>query len=89
MNHIEKTKLRDEIEKLNNVHHSKIFDILSDNNVPYSKNKNGVFINLNCVDDNVLNILEKHIVYLHGQEKILYEVEKEKQKYEEEFFQDK
>lgn len=89
MDNNEKIKLRDEIEKLNNVHHKKIFNILMDNNVPYSKNKNGVFINLNCVDDLVLDMLEKHIVYLRGQEKILCDVEKEKQKYEQEFFQDK
>ena len=40
-------KLNKIISKLEKCHHIKIFNIIKNNNINYSENRNGIFINLN------------------------------------------
>ena len=89
MNTEEKIKLRDEIEKLNKNNHLEILKILKKHSISFSENKNGSFINLNCVDDFILSEIKEYILYLQKQENIINEVEVQKQEYVQEYFDDK
>jgi hypothetical protein len=41
--------------------HNIIFNILKIYNIPYSKNNNGIFINYNNLNDNIINIISNYI----------------------------
>lgn len=84
----DKIKLRDEIEKLNETQHIEIFKIFKKNNITFSENKNGIFINLNCVDDVIFNEIKEHILYIKKQEKYINKIENIKNDYKNEFFTD-
>ena len=51
--------LRNQIEKLDKVHHIGILKILKENAVQYSENTNGIFINLTKVNDTIIGIIKK------------------------------
>jgi signal-transduction protein with cAMP-binding, CBS, and nucleotidyltransferase domain len=80
--------LRNKIEKLNQVHHIKILDILSNNNITFSENRNGIFFNMNSFEDKVINELKEYIKYVNEQESNLNETERLKQVFHNEFFKD-
>jgi hypothetical protein len=84
----DKIKLRDEIEKLNETQHIEIFKIFKKNSITFSENKNGIFINLNCVDDVIFNEIKEHILYIKKQEKYINKIENIKNDYKNEFFTD-
>jgi len=44
-------------------HYIHIYRIIKDNNVQYSQNINGVFINLNNVDDTILDKIVQYLNY--------------------------
>ena len=44
-------------------HYIHIYKIIKDNNVQYSQNINGVFINLNNVDDTILDKIVQYLNY--------------------------
>ena len=46
MNTIEKNKLKSKIEKLGKIHQTKILEIITRNNIKYSENRNGIFLNM-------------------------------------------
>ena len=80
--------LRNKIEKLSQVHHIKILDILSKNNITFSENRNGIFFNMNSFNDNVINEFKEYIKYVNEQESNLNETERLKQVFHNEFFKD-
>ena len=47
----------------NKKHYIQIYRIIKDNNVQYSQNINGVFINLNNVDDIILDKIVQYLNY--------------------------
>jgi hypothetical protein len=47
----------------NKKHYIQIYRIIKDNNVQYSQNINGVFINLNNVDDTILDKIVQYLNY--------------------------
>lgn len=87
MNIEQKISLRNEIEKLEDTHHKEILKIIKKNNIVFSENKNGVFINLNYVHDNILNEIVEYIEYIKKQETYINKIEEIKNNYKEEFFQ--
>ena len=43
--------LKDQIENLDAFHHNKILKVLVKNNIKYSENRNGIFVNMNSFNE--------------------------------------
>ena len=78
--------LKDKIEGIGLFHQNEILRILHNNNISINENKNGVFINLSYVPDNVIEDIVNYMKYVSKQENQLNEVEEEKQKITKTFF---
>ncbi len=79
-------KLRDAIEVLDKGKHMDILKILKKHNIEYSANKNGTFVNLSILENNVIGDIQKYMIYLNKQEKMINDVETQKQNYEAQYF---
>lgn len=62
--YLNKKKLMESVKKLSKDEIIEIFKIFLDNNVPYSENNNGIFINLNNVKDKTLYEINKYTEYI-------------------------
>ncbi len=62
--YLSKKRLIESIKKLSKDEIIEIFKIFLDNNVPYSENNNGIFINLNNVKEKTLTEINKYIDYI-------------------------
>ena len=51
------------INKLSNMEIDEIFKILHKNNSVYTQNNNGIFVNLNWIDDNILIEINNYIIF--------------------------
>jgi len=80
--------LRNQIEKLDKVHHVGILKILKENTVQYSENTNGIFINLTKVNDIIIESIKKYVTYVKLQEVELGDIEDQKKEYKKEFYND-
>ena len=78
--------LKIQIENLDKIHHVKIFKILKDNNIKFSENRNGIFINMATINIETLDIIEKTLIYIKEQEKQLKDIECIKADLENDFF---
>ncbi len=78
--------LKDKIEGIGLFHQNEILRILHNNNISINENKNGVFINLSYVPDNVIDVITNYMTYVSKQECQLNEIEEEKQKITKTFF---
>lgn len=74
------------ISKLEKNHHLKIFNIIKENNIKYSENRNGIFVNLNQVSDNTIEQINKYIEYIKIQEKNISNFENIKKEFKKDFF---
>ena len=84
---IDKLKnLKNEIDKLDKIHHLKIFKILKDNDVKYSENRNGIFINMNSFNAKTIKEVENTLNYINEQEKQLKDIESIKAHLQNDFF---
>ena len=79
-------KLKNDITKLDKIHHLKILKILKDNNIKYSENRNGVFINMATIDEKTLNTIKTTLHYINEQEKQLKDIESMKAEMEKDYF---
>ena len=68
-------QLKDRIETLNQHHQMQILKIITQNNVVYTENKNGSFVNLTNMSDEVVSKLTEYLSYVDEQETQLKEVE--------------
>ena len=68
-------KIRKQIELLNNIHHIEIAKILKNNNIKLTENNNGLFVNLNNIDINVINEINKYLTFVNIQENTINDVE--------------
>ena len=48
----------------NKKHYIQIYTIIKENNVSYSQNINGIFINLTNIEDSILDIIVQYLNYL-------------------------
>tara|TARA_B100001059_G_scaffold236774_1_gene290178 strand:- start:9825 stop:10166 length:342 start_codon:yes stop_codon:yes gene_type:complete len=78
--------LRNLIDNIDEFHHKKIFEIIKKYNMNYSKNKNGIFINMNNLSKSVLDELNNYLLYINKQEKTFSDIEKIKNEFKKEFF---
>ncbi len=80
--------LRDEIEKMDSIHQIHIFKILKENQIDFTENSNGDFINMTLLDDSTLKQINNFIKYVNLQQKQLESVEDIKAQYQKEFYKD-
>jgi hypothetical protein len=74
--------IKNYIEKLNKQHQLEILKILKkDLNIKINENKNGIFINLSLLSNELLNEILIYINYIKDQEKTLNVLETEKETY--------
>tara|TARA_B100002019_G_C20957935_1_gene444847 strand:+ start:40 stop:360 length:321 start_codon:yes stop_codon:yes gene_type:complete len=79
-------KLKNDIDNLDKIHHLKIFKILKDNDVKYSENRNGIFINMNSFNEKTIKEVENTLNYINEQEKQLKDIESIKADLQNDFF---
>jgi hypothetical protein len=78
--------LKKKIEYLDTYHHLKILSILKNNNIGFSENKNGIFVNMNSFTENIIKDINNFIKYVEQQEKNLKKVETLKYSYKKDYF---
>lgn len=78
--------MKKRIEMLNLTRQREILRILVDNNTSISENKNGSFINLTILTDNVIENIKKYLQYITDQDETIAEQEFVKQEFECNYF---
>jgi hypothetical protein len=81
--------LKDGIENMPLVHQVEILRILNSKHTQINENKNGVFVNISKLNNELLQELFDYMTYVIKQEKQLNEVEHQKQCLTKEFFDNK
>jgi hypothetical protein len=78
--------LKKRIENIDDIHHKKILEIFLKHNINVSENRNGCFINISNLSQEIQNEIIEFLKYINKQEKTLSDVEKIKKKYKNSFF---
>jgi hypothetical protein len=81
--------LKDGIENMPVVHQIEILRILHSKHTQINENKNGVFVNISKLSNELLQELYDYMKYVINQEKHLNEIEEQKQSLTKEFFENK
>jgi hypothetical protein len=80
--------IKTKIERMEKTQHVEVFKILKKYpSFVCSENKNGIFINLTCLEPEPLADLQKYIQYVEEQEQVLQQIEKQKDEYQRTFFE--
>ena len=79
--------LKELIENLDVFHHNKILKILVQNNIKYSENRNGIFVNMNSFNEKTIEEIEKTLKYIKNQEKSLQDIENIKDEINKDYFE--
>lgn len=72
-------KLKNDIETLDSDKHKTIFDLFNKHKVEYSKNNNGIFINLSEINSSIIKEIQDQVKYFRQQEKMLETFENKKE----------
>jgi DNA repair ATPase RecN len=81
-------KLKEQIELLSNFHQIEILKIFKKyDHVILNENKNGIFINMSHISDNIINEIEEYLCYVKTQESHIKIIENEKKKLSDKYFQ--
>lgn len=67
--------IKTQIEKMNKNQHIEVLKILIEKNVKINENKNGVYINISFLTEDIIEELESYIQYILDQEKSLQNAE--------------
>ena len=74
--------MKNRIEKMGKIQHIEILNILKKNTtVKLNENRNGVYINLSYLPDDVVDELQKYLDYLKDQESNLEQMEIQKEEF--------
>jgi len=79
-------KIRKSIEIMPKINQIEFVKILLDNNVKLTENNNGIFVNLNILDDNIINQFISQIDFINNQNNFLNIDENKKSDLENTFF---
>ena len=63
--------MRERITKLDEYGYYEIFKIIDNNNIKYTENNNGIFINLNKVDEKTIQQLEYYLEFNKNNTKLI------------------
>ena len=80
--------LKDRIEKLEKFHQIHILEILVTNNVPFTENRNGIFINMIKVNPDIIKKIREYLLYVSSQNNQLETTEQLKQQLKYNYFKD-
>ena len=69
----EKKKMVEEISKMHNIEQIEIFKVFLKHDIKFTRNNNGIFINLSKVDDVVLDKIKERINFYNKNNKYLEE----------------
>jgi len=61
---IELKELRKKLTILEEFQQIEIFKIISNNNVKYTKNNNGIFLNMKLINDTCLKEIDNYLVFI-------------------------
>jgi len=86
MNPSKQKKLKNKIEKLHQIHQVKILDILMSNQIKYSENRNGIFLNMDNLNEKTISEIETNLEYFRKQEKTLSDIETIKHELNNDYF---
>tara|TARA_X000000368_G_C23044100_1_gene718352 strand:- start:205 stop:522 length:318 start_codon:yes stop_codon:yes gene_type:complete len=75
MNSQSLNNLKYQIENLEKIHHPKILQIIKNNEIKFSENRNGIFINMNSFNEKTINEINKMVLYIKEQEQNLKDTE--------------
>ena len=78
--------LKDNIESLDTHQQIHIGKIFYENNINMFENKNGVFINLTEINEDILEKIKLYLQHVEEQEKSINDMENKKQEYKDNFF---
>tara|TARA_B100001057_G_scaffold496065_1_gene596563 strand:- start:3899 stop:4207 length:309 start_codon:yes stop_codon:yes gene_type:complete len=81
--------LRDDIEKMDKIHQERIFNILKESKINYTKNSNGVFINMSLLNKKIIDQIKNYILYVELQQQQLNKVEEDKEHYKKTYYDNK
>jgi len=81
--------LRMKIENLEKFHQIHIFSIIKEHKIPFTENRNGIFINLIKVPKKTIDAINTYLLYVYEQDTELKSTEKIKEDLEAKFFKDK
>ena len=79
--------LKDKIENLEAFHHNKILKVLIKNNIKYSENRNGIFVNMNSFNESTMEEIDKTLLNITKQEKNLKDIETIKEEINKDYFE--
>lgn len=79
-------KLQKHIEKLDSDHHLQIGKILYKHDIKLTQNNNGIFVNLNNLSQDIIDLLWKYLEFINNQEKYINRDEDKKLELEKIFF---
>lgn len=82
-------EFKNQIESIDKFHHVKILYILKQYNIPFSENRNGIFVNITNLKKEVIVEIKKILEYIKTQEQQLKDVEQLKNKFKSDFFNSK
>ena len=85
----DKKQLVKDISNLNKIEHIEIFKIFKKDNIKYTENSNGIFINLNKVDDKTLLKVRNFLNFYNNNNKKLNDYTIKRQEIENNYFIDK
>ena len=80
--------LRDKIQQLNKFHQLEIFRIFKTQKVNFTENRNGIFVNMNDLDEIILRTIAEYLNYVSTQQQHLESIEQQKIMIAKSFFKD-
>jgi len=83
------TIMKNSIENMDKTNQIEVLRLLNNYDVVLNENKNGIYINLSELDENIIDQIDKFVIYIHNQENRLTEEETEKQCYKNIYFDNK
>jgi predicted lipoprotein len=81
--------MKRKIEDLSENHQTEILKILSKNLCKLNENKNGVFVNMSFLPDQIVEEIKKYIDFISEQESSFDTIEYQKEEYKNSFFIEK
>tara|TARA_B100000035_G_C21027768_1_gene566962 strand:+ start:685 stop:1002 length:318 start_codon:yes stop_codon:yes gene_type:complete len=87
MNSQSLNNLKYQIENLEKIHHPKILQIIKNNEIKFSENRNGIFINMNSFNEKTINEINKMVLYIKEQEQNLKDTENLKKTLNKDYFE--
>ena len=79
MNKMDLKKLITDIESMTKEHHIEIYKIIKSYNIDITENNNGIFVNMNNIDDECLNKIISYVNFINENKQDFIEFEKIKE----------